>query len=258
MSVEVMSLVFKHKFSECSVIGADRSVSASAQKLVMLALADHANLNGESAYPSWATLQQKTNLSNGTLGYVLKALKQTGYITKGAKSKYQTVVYSLEIAKLRTDAPPPPVAKGTSASGDVQPPPPVATSASGDVPLPPVAKGTSASGDKPSIHPSTTLPEEETIDPMFSRVVQCYENNITLVVPMMADELKTALKEYPVEWIELAIKESAKAGVRSWNYAAAILRRWKKDGFQSDNRKSGGGRKPAGSDDGRYHPQILN
>ena len=57
-----------------------------------------------------------------------------------------------------------------------------------------------------------------------------YEENIGALTPMIADELRDAEKEYPVGWVEDAIREAASSNARSWRYIAAVLERWKKVG----------------------------
>ena len=59
---------------------------------------------------------------------------------------------------------------------------------------------------------------------------------------MMADQLKDAEAEYPHDWFAPAIQEAVNNNARSWSYVKAILARWKRDGYMSDNRK----RKQAG------------
>jgi DnaD/phage-associated family protein len=61
-----------------------------------------------------------------------------------------------------------------------------------------------------------------------------YEQNIGLLTPMIAEELKDAEKVYPEEWIKDAFKEAVANNKRNWRYIARILERWttegKKDG----------------------------
>ena len=57
-----------------------------------------------------------------------------------------------------------------------------------------------------------------------------YEENIGALTPMIADELRDAEKEYPVGWVEDAIREAASSNARSWRYIAAVLERWRKVG----------------------------
>lgn len=57
-----------------------------------------------------------------------------------------------------------------------------------------------------------------------------YEQEIGMITPLVADELKAAEEEYPLEWIETAVREAALSGKRSWPYVKAILSRWNREG----------------------------
>ncbi len=57
-----------------------------------------------------------------------------------------------------------------------------------------------------------------------------YEENIGLLTPMIAEELRDAEKTYPELWIKDAIKEAVNAGKRNWRYISAILERWATEG----------------------------
>ncbi|MDD4874127.1 MAG: DnaD domain protein [Dehalococcoidales bacterium] len=57
-----------------------------------------------------------------------------------------------------------------------------------------------------------------------------YEENIGMLTPMIAEELKDAINIYPETWIEDAIKEAVKQNARRWSYITAILERWSKEG----------------------------
>jgi DnaD/phage-associated family protein len=74
-----------------------------------------------------------------------------------------------------------------------------------------------------------------------------YEDNIGLLTPMIAEELKEAEKLYPAGWIEDAIKEAVSQGVRKWSYIAAILESWlaegKKDGTHKPDTEKDEGEK---------------
>ena len=61
-------------------------------------------------------------------------------------------------------------------------------------------------------------------------IFQLYEENIGMLTPMVADELRAAEEEYAAGWVEAAIREAAAGNVRSWRYAEAILERWKREG----------------------------
>jgi len=57
-----------------------------------------------------------------------------------------------------------------------------------------------------------------------------YEQNIGMLTPMIAEELREADKLYPAAWIRDAIKEAVSLNKRSWRYIAAILERWSSEG----------------------------
>ena len=60
--------------------------------------------------------------------------------------------------------------------------------------------------------------------------VTFYEQNIAPVTPVVADNIHAALEEHPEDEVLLAIRKAAEANARSWNYIAAILRRWATEG----------------------------
>jgi DNA replication protein len=57
-----------------------------------------------------------------------------------------------------------------------------------------------------------------------------YEQNIGMLTPMIADELRDAEQLYPQYWIRDAIKEAVALNKRSWRYIAKILENWLAEG----------------------------
>jgi DNA replication protein len=57
-----------------------------------------------------------------------------------------------------------------------------------------------------------------------------YEQNIGMLTPMIADELREAEKLYPQNWIAEAIKEAVNQNKRKWSYISAILEHWSAEG----------------------------
>ncbi len=53
-----------------------------------------------------------------------------------------------------------------------------------------------------------------------------YEQNIGLLTPLIAEELREAEDTYPAHWIEDAFREAVRANKRNWRYVNAILQRW--------------------------------
>jgi DNA replication protein len=61
-------------------------------------------------------------------------------------------------------------------------------------------------------------------------VFTLYEQNIGMLTPMIAEELRDALKLYTENWIRDAIKEAVNHNKRKWSYISAILERWTAEG----------------------------
>ena len=57
-----------------------------------------------------------------------------------------------------------------------------------------------------------------------------YEQNIGMLTPMIAEELRAAESLYPETWIRDAIKEAVNQSKHKWSYVAAILERWATEG----------------------------
>ncbi|HEX74520.1 MAG TPA: DnaD domain protein [Dehalococcoidia bacterium] len=69
-----------------------------------------------------------------------------------------------------------------------------------------------------------------------------YEQNIGMLTPMIAEELREAEKLYPETWIRDAIKGAVNQNKRKWSYISAILERWSAEGrsdgtYQRDSKK---------------------
>jgi DnaD/phage-associated family protein len=70
-----------------------------------------------------------------------------------------------------------------------------------------------------------------------------YEDNIGLLTPIIADQLRDALTAYPETWVQDAIKQAVTQNKRKWSYIAAVLERWADEGrtdgtHRRDNRKT--------------------
>ena len=82
--------------------------------------------------------------------------------------------------------------------------------------------------------------------PPAVNIFALYEQNIGMITPMIAEELKEAEKLYPRQWIEEAFKEAVTLNKRSWKYIARILERWASEGKDSGEYR--GNAKKAGPD----------
>jgi DNA replication protein len=63
-----------------------------------------------------------------------------------------------------------------------------------------------------------------------TNIFTLYEQNIGMLTPLIADELRDAERLYPETWIRDAIKEAVSLNKRSWRYIAKILEHWSTEG----------------------------
>jgi DNA replication protein len=88
-------------------------------------------------------------------------------------------------------------------------------------------------GRKPGV-PAEPMPDIFTL----------YEQNIGMLTPMVADELKEVEKLYPPEWLRDAVREAALHNKRNIKYISKILENWSVEGrsdgtYQRDSQKAG-------------------
>jgi DNA replication protein len=83
-----------------------------------------------------------------------------------------------------------------------------------------------------------------------------YEQNIGMLTPMIAEELREAEEQYPEEWIKDAIREAVNLNKRNWRYIARILERWTTDGRNEDTRRGAGKTDPDKFIKGRYGHMV--
>jgi len=93
----------------------------------------------------------------------------------------------------------------------------------------------------------TVLPAEPPLELERPNIFDLYEQNIGLLQPLIAEQLKDAEQTYPAEWIREAFQIAVEQNKRSWAYVRAILERWATEG--KDNGK---GRRDSGKDRYRY------
>jgi DnaD/phage-associated family protein len=83
------------------------------------------------------------------------------------------------------------------------------------------------------------LPYTSTSSSLIS-IFKTYEEEIGMLTEMIRDELIDAEKEHTEKSVIAAIHEAALHNKRNWKYVLAILKRWKIEGFQSNNKNKGG------------------
>jgi DNA replication protein len=80
-----------------------------------------------------------------------------------------------------------------------------------------------------SLGPLAPLPLPAEIDGRPSdrpTIFELYEQNVGLLTPLLAEELREAEERYPESWIEDAFREAVVLNKRSWRYVKRILESW--------------------------------
>lgn len=80
-------------------------------------------------------------------------------------------------------------------------------------------------------HPVEILPERPNI-------YKLYEANIGALTPRIADHLKDAAQDYPLDWILDAIHTAVELDKRNWRYIQAILKRREREGKSGFSKRS--------------------
>jgi DNA replication protein len=81
-------------------------------------------------------------------------------------------------------------------------------------------EGSDAAPDDPLLTLATDRPNIFTL----------YEQNIGILTPLLAEDLREAEREYPRDWIEEAFRLAVQQNKRKWAYIHAILKRWQTEG----------------------------
>lgn len=70
------------------------------------------------------------------------------------------------------------------------------------------------------------------VQPLAERpnIYTLYEQNIGVLQPLIADQLRDAEATYPAAWIEEAFRVAVEQNARSWAYVRKVLERWAREG----------------------------
>jgi len=249
MSIKVMSAIFATKFRDLK----DETgyvTKARTAKYVLLALADHANENGEGAYPSLSTMEQKTQLARTTIVQAYKALMYNGIITRVGRSKFHTCNYTVNVNALSTTR-----RETTTPAANLEDVPAGQLDQSSHttsddpvtLPVQPLNQSSHTTSDSPATLPSSVQPldlnrplttlkpsnDDEEQKDAENYLRRLYEDNLGMVTPLLAGLLRNATLTYPRGWFQPAFETAAKNKARSWKYIEAILEGWRIHGFGS-------------------------
>ena len=86
---------------------------------------------------------------------------------------------------------------------------------------------------------AVVTPTEVRLEVERPNIFVLYEQNIGLLTPLIAEELRDAEKTYPADWIEEAFRIAVEHNARHWRYVRSILERWAAEG--KDSEKAGKG-----------------
>lgn len=70
------------------------------------------------------------------------------------------------------------------------------------------------------------IPAEPSVAADRPTIYDLYEQNIGLLTPLLAEELREAAKLFPTAWIEDAFREAVSNNKRSWRYVRRVLDNW--------------------------------
>ena len=75
-------------------------------------------------------------------------------------------------------------------------------------------------------------------------IYELYEQNVGLLTPLLAEELREAEDTYPAAWIEDAFREAVAQNKRNWRYVRRILEKTASKDRLPNGRWDRGGRSP--------------
>jgi hypothetical protein len=242
MSVSMMTMVYKAHFHDITFIHKGKKKTGEEYektikvlnfnlKSVCLALADHANDEGEGSYPSVETLGSKTELSSVTIISCLKAMKQEGIISYAGRSKWNTGNYTVNKDKLAEMA-------TWERQQRAKPESKAALVSESKATLPLKVKPLKRNGKAALVKPSSTQkPSSKTNDDEETKkrlrdLEVLYKDNFGYITPLVKDLLRNVAITYPADWYEPAFQVMLKnADHKSLTYVETVLKNWQEHGF---------------------------
>jgi DNA replication protein len=99
-------------------------------------------------------------------------------------------------------------------------------------------------------------PSEVRLEVERPNIFVLYEQNIGLLTPLIAEELRDAEKTYPADWIEEAFRIAVEHNARRWRYVRSVLERWATEGKDSEKAGRGPGEDRRRYIEGKYADYI--
>jgi DnaD/phage-associated family protein len=101
------------------------------------------------------------------------------------------------------------------------------------------------------------IPAEARLKVERPNIFILYEQNVGLLTPLIAEQLRDMEKSYPPEWIDEAFTIAVAANKRALRYIAAILKRWETEG-KDDARHENAERDTEAERRRKYIPDELS
>jgi hypothetical protein len=227
MSIKLMAAIFETEIFDLTYTknGQDHKAKASTVKIMLLALADHANDYGESSYPGYSKLEKKTCLSRQGISDTLEALKYNGLITVSDEpSRIGTNDYTINIRAF------PGMAEEAASLPELVKPLDQGSQAT----LLPLVKPLDYNHHSTIIQPDIYKPPSKKIKPPPKTpeppdpVIQAMTAQGMFTNPQTADYLRDWRKVHPDERIIQAIEKSAGTNQK---YVDTMLLGWDANGY---------------------------
>jgi DnaD/phage-associated family protein len=87
---------------------------------------------------------------------------------------------------------------------------------------------------------AAAIPDEARLRVKRPNIYVLYEQNISLMTPLIADQLRDMEKTYSPEWIEEAFEIAVSRNKRNLRYIQTILRRWETEGKDLESHEDSG------------------
>lgn len=216
MSVKVMGAVWE-------------SALPQREKFVLLAFADHADHEGKKVFPSVGLVAWKTGYTTRSIRRIVKTLVEKEYLVQEGKTKYGTKLYRIALENLPRL--PPYLGddklSGAKYGGDILSGVGVTKSQGqdgGGDKLTPVGVTKTTPGGDIAVSPDPSLTVKEPPLNNIGHIFDLYEQEIGALTPLIAEQIKDWIDNYPHQWIEDAIQVAVENNVRKAAYVTGVLK----------------------------------
>lgn len=231
-----------------------------SRKLVLMALADHANDEGY-CYPSAEYVGWKTDYSERQIKRILDEL-EAEHLIRIEKEFTPTTprVYQLTLENAQSKKP---YERKPSGRGDIYNSKPAqgvtSNVARGDIELLrgdiQRARDDIAVSTEPSLEPSIKPPQqpnaavvvqetekEKEAEDKVALAFREYQRVVSFgFSPTMADKIREAVRDVPIQCVKYAFDQAEANNVKKWNYVSGVLDKLRANGWQMDAKKNGSG-----------------